>query len=135
MAATLLPDTSHALHRIIRGGIDRRPSRTAIVGGGDERIPFARKTRCLVISGHITAEETNCGAARGASDGFDFGGVDDAMRRTKIEIVRPSNLIPLAMTDNNACVTFWRKTRCHRLVVHLVISSPWPYACDQASTQ
>ena len=48
-------------------------------------------------------------------------GVDDAMRRTKIEIVRPSNLIPLAMTDNNACVIFWRKTRCHRELMEMVL--------------
>src|SRR5437660_9118718 len=38
MAATLLPDASHALNGIIRSGVYRRPRGAAIVGGGDERI-------------------------------------------------------------------------------------------------
>src|SRR5207244_6791901 len=33
MAATLLPDTGHALNRIIRGGVDRCPGHAAMLGG------------------------------------------------------------------------------------------------------
>src|SRR5207247_11362684 len=44
MAATLLPDAGHALNGIIGSGVNRRPRCASIVGGGDERIPFARKT-------------------------------------------------------------------------------------------
>src|SRR6266581_6441633 len=119
MAATLLPDASHALHRIIWGGVDRRPGRAAIVGCGDERIPFARKTRCLVVSGDISAEETNRRAARTASDRFDFGCVLDTVSGSKVEVVRPVNSIADAMTDYNSSMTFRRIASCYRLIVNV----------------
>src|SRR5437763_16674983 len=87
MAATLLPDAGHALYWIIWGGIDSRPGRATIVGGGDKRIPFAWETRCLVISGDISAEETNAGPAGRASDGFDFRRILAAVRGADVEVV------------------------------------------------
>src|SRR5712692_7524775 len=66
MGATLLPDASHALNGIIRGGVDRGPSLAAVVGGRDERVPFARETNGLIVAGRVSAEEAN-GRAAGAA--------------------------------------------------------------------
>src|SRR5207237_10078666 len=59
MAAALLPDAGHALNGIVRGGVDRRPGHAGVVGGGDERIPFARETYRLVIARDIRAREAD----------------------------------------------------------------------------
>src|SRR5438477_8321264 len=119
MAATLLPDASHALHWIIWGGIDRRPGRAAIVGSGNKRIPFAWKTRCLVISGDIGAKETNRRAARRASDCFDFSCVLDAVRGADVEVVCPVNSRADSMANYYSSVTFWRIASCYRLIVNV----------------
>src|SRR6267378_7296911 len=58
MAATLLPDTGHALHWVVRRGIDRRPSLPVVVGSGDKGIPFAGEATGLVIARHVCANET-----------------------------------------------------------------------------
>src|SRR5213595_58400 len=122
MAATLLPDAGHALYWIIWGGIDSRPGRATIVGGSDERIPFAWKTRCLVISGDISAEETNAGPAGRASDGFDFRSVLDAVRGADVEVVAPSDgVIRVTVTFHHARVAFWRIAGRYRLVVDIGI--------------
>jgi hypothetical protein len=60
----------------LRCGVDSRPNRAAIVGGGDKRIHHLPG---LVpgVSGDIGAKETNP-ARRCASDNFDFRCVLDA---------------------------------------------------------
>src|SRR5205814_9789528 len=103
MAAALLPDAGHALYWIIWGGIDSRPGRATIVGGGDKRIPFAWETRCLVISGDISAKETNPRSARCASYCFNFRSVLDAVGGADVEVVAPSyGGIRLTVTFNDA---------------------------------
>ena len=79
MAAALLPDAGHALNGIVRGGVDRRPGHAAVVGGGDERVPFAREAYRLVVARDIGAQEANGGAAGATADRFDFGGILDAV--------------------------------------------------------
>src|SRR3981081_454486 len=79
MAATLLPDARHALHRIIRGGVTRRPSHAAVVGGGYERVPFTGETYRLVVARDIGAQEANGRAAGASADRLDFGGILDAV--------------------------------------------------------
>ena len=63
VATALLPDAAGMLNRVIRRSVDSDPVLAAIVSGGDEDIPVARKAYCLVITGNIRAGETDCGAA------------------------------------------------------------------------
>ena len=90
MAAALLPDAGHALNGIVRGGVDRRPGHAAVVGGGDERIPFAREAYRLVIARDIGAREANGRAAGAAAYCLDLRCVLDAVRGADVEIGRAS---------------------------------------------
>src|SRR6266404_60451 len=122
MAAALLPDAGLALHWIIWSGIDSRPGRAAVVGGGDKRIPFAWETRCLVIAGDISAKETNPRSARCASDCFDFSRILDAVSGADVEVVAPSDgVIRVTVTFHHARMAFRRIAGRHRFVVDIGI--------------
>src|SRR5207302_4496733 len=52
-SATLLPDAGHALHGIVRRGVNGRPRLAAVIGGSDESVPFAWKAVGLVVAVHV----------------------------------------------------------------------------------
>src|SRR5207245_5040043 len=58
MAATLLPDASHALNWVIRCGIHCRPGRAAIVGDSDECVPSAGETHRLLVACYVCPGES-----------------------------------------------------------------------------
>jgi len=122
MAATLLPDARHALHGIVGCGVHRRPRRAAIVGGGDERVPFAGETYRLIVASDIGAQEANGRAAGAATYRFDFGGVLDAVGCADVEVISPRDtVIWIAVTYFDARVTFRRIPRGNRLIVDIGI--------------
>ena len=118
MAATLLPDASHALNWVIRCGIHCRPGRAAIVGGGDECVPFAGETYRLVVACDVSAGEAHCRSPGAATYRFNFGCVLDAMGRPDIKVVSPGDsVIRIAVTDRHARMSFGRIARGYRLIV------------------
>src|SRR5438093_4195171 len=90
VAAALLPDTGPALNGIIWRGVDCHPRLTLVVGGGNERVPFARETAGLVIARLIGAYEAASGASGTSADRLGMCSILDSMRCTNIDIANPS---------------------------------------------
>src|SRR5438552_9231921 len=57
VTTALLPNTGHALYRIVGRGVDCDPVCAAIVSRRDEGIPVAWEAYRLVIAGPVSAEE------------------------------------------------------------------------------
>src|SRR5438067_13848265 len=98
MASALLPDAGHALNGIVCRSVDRRTGRAAIVGGGDERVPFAREAYRLLVACDIGAKEADRGTAGASAERLDLRSVLDAVRCADVEAVCPVNSIADAMT-------------------------------------
>src|SRR5882724_12735710 len=117
VAAALLPDTGPALNGIIWRGVDCHPRLPLVVGGGNERVPFARETAGLVIARLIGAYKATSGATGTSADGFRMCSILDSMRCTNIYIANPG--LAAVRADFNVNVALGRIVRRHRLIVYI----------------
>src|SRR6266404_4318486 len=89
VTATLLPNAASALNRIVWRSVDGYPSLTFIISSGNEGIPFALETVCLVVTWLIGAYEATSGPADTSADRLGMRSVLDPMRCTHIDIANP----------------------------------------------
>src|SRR6266478_1004603 len=126
VAAALLPDSGGMLNGIIRCRVNRHPVCPVVVSRGDERVPIPREAYCLVITGDISTEEADCGAAAIAAYGLNFGGVHDALGSADIDVIRPGDRVRglVQSANGDAGMPFQRLARRHWLVIDVRVVDP-----------
>src|SRR5438309_3823251 len=130
VTATLLPNAGVTLNRVIWRSVDCCPRLTLIVSGGNEGIPFACETVCLVVTWLICGYEAASSSAGTPADCLGMRGVLDPMRCTHINVANPGLAAVRADFDMN--VALRRTVRRHRLIVHITkISGVIVVNCDR----
>src|SRR5256714_3860669 len=84
VTAALLPNAAVTLNRIVWRSVDRYPRLTFVVCGGNEGIPFALKTVCLVVTWLICAYEAASSSAGTPADRLGVRSILDSVRCTNI---------------------------------------------------
>ena len=87
------------------------------------------KTNRLVVAGKVRADKADSSTTGAATYCFDFNGVLNPMRRTKVKVVDPG--FAAVLTHLHAGMAFRRLTLRHRFVVDVgVINSAIAVDCD-----
>src|SRR5437016_9123824 len=130
VTATLLPNARVTLNRIIWRSVDRYPRLTFVVSGGNEGIPFALETVCLVVTWLICAYEAASSSAGTPPNRLGMHSVLDPVRCTNIDVANPG--LAAVRADFNMNVALRRAVRRHRLIVYITkISGVIAINCDR----
>src|SRR5438445_10687445 len=117
VTATLLPNAGVTLNRVIWRSVDCCPRLTLIVSGGNEGIPFACETVCLVVTRLICGYEAASSSAGTPADRLSMHSVLDPVRCTNIDVANPG--LAAVRADFNMNVALRRTVRRHRLIVYI----------------